>query len=183
MNIREELSKIQKELKVPKNQYNEFGGYSFRNCEDILEAVKPLLPPGYTITLSDGIEAVLDRVYIKATATFANSEEKIETTAYAREALEKKKSDPSQLTGMASSYARKYALGGLLALNDVKDADSTNKHGHEGDEKLKEWQKKSFREWVLNRGATIETIEKEFGPIEDMTLDIYGKACKYIKEL
>lgn len=182
MNIKEELSRIQKELKAPKNQYNSYGGYSYRSCEDIMTAVKPLLDD-CILTITDDIVSLDGRFYVKATATLANSQGEISTSAFARETETKKGMDASQITGSASSYARKYALNGLFLIDDVKDADTTNKHGHEGEEKLKDWQKKSFREWILNRGVTIETIEKEFGPIEDMTLDIYGKACKYIKEL
>lgn len=122
------LLKIQAELKAPKNQYNKFGNYKYRSAEDILEAVKPLLEKaGATLTLSDEIVAVGSRVYVKATATFVKDEEAITTTAFAREEETKKGMDASQITGTASSYARKYALNGLFLIDDTKDAD-TNEH-------------------------------------------------------
>ena len=122
------LAEIQAKLKTPKNQYNSFGKYKYRNCEDILEAVKPLLKES-VLTLSDDIVEVGGRVYVKATAHFLNKEEDLKVTAYAREAVEKKGMDHAQVTGAASSYARKYALNGLFLIDDTKDADSTNDHG------------------------------------------------------
>lgn len=128
------LVNIQAELKAPKGQYNSFGGYKYRSCEDILEAVKPLLRTfGLYITISDTIEEVGGRIYVKATATISDGENQISTTAYAREAETKKGMDESQVTGTASSYARKYALNGLLAIDDTKDADATNTHGKTGE--------------------------------------------------
>ncbi len=119
-----ELQDIQQKLKAPKGQFNNFGKYSYRNCEDILEAVKPLLG-GAKLTLSDSIEAVCGRVYVKATATFTSSTGSVTTTtAFAREPESKKGMDASQITGAASSYARKYALNGLFLIDDNKDADS-----------------------------------------------------------
>lgn len=117
------LSEVQKALNAPKGQYNSFGKYNYRNCEDILQAVKPLLGDSI-ILLSDDIQVVGDRVYVKATATFKSSDETIIVTGFAREALSKKGMDESQITGAASSYARKYALNGLLLIDDNKDADS-----------------------------------------------------------
>ena len=122
-NIYSKLSIIQSELKVPKNQYNKFGDYSYRNCEDILEALKPILKEtGTVITLSDGIELLGNRYYVKATATLTDVEsgESVSNTAFAREDETRKKMDGSQLTGSASSYARKYALNGLLAIDDTR---------------------------------------------------------------
>ena len=121
-----ELISIQKELDVPKNQFNNFGKYSYRNCEDILEAVKPLCEAnGCILTLSDEIKNIGDRYYVVATATLTNSEGKsITATASAREEDTKKGMDASQITGSASSYARKYALNGLFCIDDSKDADS-----------------------------------------------------------
>lgn len=120
--------KMQAELKAPKGQFNSFGKYNYRSCEDILEAVKPLAQKyGVVINLSDSIEVHGERYYIKATATARNAEdmsEEIVSTAYAREAFEKKGMDDSQVTGTASSYARKYALNGLLLIDDTKDADT-----------------------------------------------------------
>ena len=126
-----ELMSIQKSLKAPKNQYNKFGGYAYRSAEDILEAVKPLLAKeGCTLTISDDIVMVGSRIYVQATATLKNANgETEETTAYAREPETKKGSDESQITGAASSYARKYALNGLFCIDDNKDPDVTNTHG------------------------------------------------------
>lgn len=119
------LIKIQAELKAHKSKTNSFGGYKYRSCEDILEAVKPLLKETECIlTISDDIQLVGDRVYVKATATLKTKDSAFTTSAYAREPLEKKGMDSSQITGMASSYARKYALNGLFAIDDTQDADS-----------------------------------------------------------
>ena len=124
------LASIQKNLKAPKNQLNKFGGYSYRSCEDILEALKPLTSElGATITISDEMVEAGGRIYVKATATLRCGEESVSTTAYAREAETKKGMDESQITGATSSYARKYALNGLFAIDDNKDADDTNTHG------------------------------------------------------
>jgi len=127
------LSKIQSELKAPKGQMNKFGGYKYRSCEDILEALKPLLSKHKsTLVISDDIALVGDRFYIKATATFTDAENnQVSVSAFAREPLDKKGMDESQITGAASSYARKYALNGLFAIDDTKDADATNEHKDE----------------------------------------------------
>ncbi len=119
----EKLAKIQKELRAPKNQYNSFGKYNYRSCEDILEAVKPLLD-GAILTLSDEIIEVGGRVYVKATATFRDGDYEKSVTASAREPAERKGMDASQITGTASSYARKYAANGLFLIDDTKDADT-----------------------------------------------------------
>lgn len=126
-----ELITIQTELKAPKNQRNEYGGYNYRSAEDILEAVKKILPKvGCYLTITDNIEVFGERVYVAATATLTNSEGKsISTKAYAREAAVRKGQDESQITGSTSSYARKYALNGLFCIDDTKDPDVTNKHG------------------------------------------------------
>ena len=123
-----ELISIQSTLNAPKGQYNSFGKYKYRSCEDILGAVKPLLNQhGCTLTISDDVVMVGARIYIKATATITNSAgEKEVTTAFAREEEQKKGMDSSQVTGAASSYARKYALNGLFAIDDTKDADTLN---------------------------------------------------------
>lgn len=122
--ITETLSAIQTELSAPKGQFNKFGGYAYRSCEDILEALKPLLKKHKAcVTISDDIVMVGDRVYVKATATLTADEESITATAYAREAEDKKGMDSAQVTGSTSSYARKYALNGLFAIDDNKDPD------------------------------------------------------------
>lgn len=125
------LINIQNELKVPKNQYNSFGNYNFRSCEDILEAVKPLLKAvKLSLIISDEIINVGARFYVKATVKLIdeNGKELISTSAVAREEENKKGMDASQITGSTSSYARKYALNGLFAIDDNKDADTTNTH-------------------------------------------------------
>ena len=127
----EVLSKIQKEMKAPKSQYNAFGKYKYRSCEDILEAVKPFLN-GAVLYISDEMVLIGERYYIKATATLRNGDEAVSVTAYAREEAEKKGMDSSQITGAASSYARKYALNGLFLIDDTKDSDATNEHGNGG---------------------------------------------------
>ena len=123
-----ELLQIQSELKAPKGQFNAYGKYKYRSCEDILEAVKPILKKNNcTLLLSDSLIYVGDRYYIKATATLVNAEGKsVSTEAYAREEEMKKGMDASQITGASSSYARKYALNGLLCIDDNKDSDTTN---------------------------------------------------------
>ena len=132
MNIKEKLLEIQTNLKAPKSQFNKFGGYKYRNAEDILEAVKPLTKETKTtLTISDEIINIGNRYYVKAFATLfdTESEEFIQTTAYAREEETKKGMDGSQITGASSSYARKYALNGLFDIDDTKDSDTTNSNG------------------------------------------------------
>lgn len=143
LNVYQRLQKIQQELKAPKGQFNKFGGYAYRSAEDILEAVKPLLDKhGCVLFISDKISAVVargadgikftERFYVTATATLINCEEpseKVQVEAHAREDAEKKGMDGAQITGAASSYARKYALNGLFCIDDTKDPDETNDHG------------------------------------------------------
>lgn len=131
MSIYTKLMNVQNELKVPKNNTNTFGNYKFRNAEDILEALKPLLKKyNATVIITDDVVTTGDRYYIKATVKFIDTEtgETIETSALAREDETKKGFDASQITGSTSSYARKYALNGLFAIDDTKDSDTTNKH-------------------------------------------------------
>lgn len=126
MKITEQLRAVQMALKAPKGQHNKFGNYDYRSCEDILEAVKPLLQEQQlTLWLDDSVVNVGDRIYVKATATIKSEDgEQVENHAYAREAETKKGMDDSQITGTASSYARKYALNGLFLIDDTKDADT-----------------------------------------------------------
>lgn len=133
MTIYEKLSAIQQALQAPKSQYNSFGGYKYRSCEDVLSAVKPLLAENKCVLLlRDDLETAEGRVYIKATATLVdvevigNESHGIAVSAYAREEESKKGMDASQVTGAASSYARKYALNGLFCIDDNKDSDFTN---------------------------------------------------------
>lgn len=143
------LAQIQKELKAPKGQFNKFGNYRYRSCEDILEAVKPIAAKhdGY-VTLSDSIEEIGGRVYVKATATLHSEDGESSVAAYAREAESKKGMDDAQITGAASSYARKYALNGLFAIDDTKDADSTNTND---------------KSTVKNPGAELKDIISQLG--------------------
>lgn len=122
--LQQKLIEIQAELKAPKSQFNKFGGYNYRNCEDILEAVKPLCAKHEIVPLlSDEIVLIGERYYVKAVAKVTDGKDEIITTAFARESLDKKGMDESQITGSASSYARKYALNGLFCIDDTKDAD------------------------------------------------------------
>lgn len=123
------LAQIQAQVKAPKGQVNKFGNYKYRSCEDIVEAVKPVINKlGFYLTLSDEIVQIGERIYVKATATISNGESTFTCSAFAREEEVKKGMDSAQITGAASSYARKYALNGLFAIDDTKDADATNTH-------------------------------------------------------
>lgn len=127
MTVKEKLLKVQTKLNAPKNRQNKFGGYSYRSCEDILEAVKPLLAEVKAIIkLTDNIMMIGDRIYVNATAWFVDvdTDEMISADAFAREPADKKGMDAAQITGTASSYARKYALNGLLLIDDAKDPDT-----------------------------------------------------------
>ena len=125
MTIYEKLTKVQDELKAPKNQYNSFGKYRYRSCEDILEALKPILAKhGLFLMISDTLEQVGDRYYIRATCTVSDGETHITNCAFAREEESKKGMDGAQVTGTSSSYARKYALNGLFLIDDTKDPDT-----------------------------------------------------------
>lgn len=136
MNIYEKLLTVQSKLKAPKSQYNSFGKYNYRNAEDILEAVKPLCAEvGALVVLTDEVISINERYYVKATAKFIDTTpingtiQFIDVSASAREEYDKKGMDGSQITGASSSYARKYALNGLFAIDDTKDSDTTNTHG------------------------------------------------------
>lgn len=132
LNVWQKMNRVQVELKAPKNQYNNFGKYKYRSCEDILEGLRPLKEKyNFLVLLSDSHEYSEGRHYIKARVQFVDCDtgEKIEAEGLAREEEVKKGMDSSQITGSASSYARKYALNGLFAIDDTKDADATNDHG------------------------------------------------------
>ena len=163
LNIYQKLRKVQTELKAPKGQYNKFGNFNYRSCEDILEALKPLLDrEQLVLILSDSMEVVGDRVYVKATATLTNAEDEsqvITTSAFAREEESKKGMDGSQVTGASSSYARKYCLNGLFNIDDNKDSDATNT----GD----------------NSSATVELATKEqVAKLEELQLRNWCKTKK-----
>lgn len=173
MTIYEKLAKIQSTLKAPKSQYNKFGKYYYRNCEDILEAVKPLLAEAKaTLTIGDELELVGNRYYVKATVRFIDLETdaQVMNTAYAREDDTKKGMDDSQITGASSSYARKYALNGLFCIDDTKDADATNgmpdqengqdrKNKNAKPVKLTEAQKRELAELAYRKGKVVN-LEK-----------------------
>ena len=140
MTIYEKLAAIQQELIAPKNQYNGFGKYNYRSCEDILEGLKPCMQKvGAAVTINDEVVLIGDRYYIKATATLHDTKtgESISNSAYAREEEAKKGMDSSQVTGATSSYARKYALNGLFAIDDVKDADTRDNRQKDAEEQQK----------------------------------------------
>lgn len=159
MNIREKLMAIQTELKAPKGQYNSYGKYNYRSCEDILEALKPLLKAhNCSLVISDDVEQIGDRYYIKATATLLDNEgeDKIQNKAFARESLDKKGMDDSQITGTASSYARKYCLNGLFLIDDTKDADTDEYKNQQDAKKATDKQEKDAK--GINK-ATFKQIE------------------------
>lgn len=126
--IYEALTSLQKRLKAPKGNFNKFGGYYHRSAEDILESIKPLIPDDHSIYLTEDLLHIGDRYYIKASAIFTNGSDTIQVNSFAREEEIKKGMDSSQITGSATSYARKYALGALLLIDDTKDSDATNSH-------------------------------------------------------
>lgn len=171
------LMMIQQELKAPKGQYNSFAKYNYRSCEDILEAVKPLcIKNNVTLLLNDAVQEVSGRFYVVATATLVDTEsgDSVSANAYAREPQDKKGMDDSQITGMASSYARKYALNGLFCIDDTKDADT--------DEVKRQEQKPVKKGTVICescgmpiKSVTCQGIRYSPDDIADRSLDRYGK--------
>jgi ERF superfamily. len=159
----EKLSNIQIELKAPKNQFNKFGGYKYRNCEDILEAVKPICHKNRTsLTLDDELVLLGDRYYIRAVAKLYDwdSEITITTSALARETSAKKGMDESQITGSASSYARKYALNGLFNIDDTKDVD-TNELSEETKNRKQQSSKNTKKDDTKDKSIIIYNYYKE----------------------
>ena len=194
MSVYTKLLNVQSELKAPKSQYNSFGKYKYRSCEDILEALKPILNKNKaTVIISDDILFVEGRHYIKATVKFIDIEngEMVENSALAREDEIKKGMDSSQITGSVSSYARKYALNGMFAIDDTKDSDSTNTHGAEPDkpESTKLSAKQVGRLLAIGLKAGIKepdikkVIKSEFGKdkIEDLNKDQYDAVCSRLE--
>ena len=157
------LAQIQSELKAPKGQRNTFGKYNYRSCEDILEAVKPLLQErGLVILITDDIVQIGERYYVRATATIYDSEGSyISNSALAREEGVKKGMDASQITGATSSYARKYALNGLFAIDDTKDADATNK-GQDEPKPVKATAQPAFTDENRQALAKAQTVQELF---------------------
>lgn len=200
MSIYAKLIKVQNELKAPKNQYNSFGKYSYRNCEDICESVKPLLlANGLAMFISDNIELIGDRYYIKAIVTVVDTEtgETLTNSALAREEENKKGMDSSQVTGSTSSYARKYALNGMFLIDDTKDSDFTNTHGKENnEEKLSRIKGTGLSEAQIKRLYTIaakanveksmvlKAIKQEFKveKAELLTKEQYDELCARLEK-
>lgn len=164
------LHDIQKKLKVGKENRNEFGKYNYRNASDIIEAVKPLLPEGFCVLLYDDLVMIGDRFYVKATACLTNHKETYTTTAFAREELTKKGMDASQITGSASTYARKYALNGLFAIDDTKDADSMD-NTKEVEEKISGEKILEINRLITETGSDVTKLLEVIGAatIADMT--------------
>ena len=183
-----ELVAIQTELKAPKSQYNQFGGYYYRSQEDILEALKPLLKKHKCfLTISDDIVLIGDRFYVKAIARLTNSEGQfVENTAFAREPERKKGMDEAQITGATSSYARKYALNGLFAIDDTKDADATNTHQEEdqAEEVVTADQVLELEALIEKAGVDRQKFMEYFGiqKLEDMPAKSYGPAIAILKK-
>lgn len=178
MKLHEKLLAIQTKLKAPKGQYNSFGNFNYRSAEDILEAVKPLnVEQGLLLTITDEIKEVGGRIYVVATATVSDGTDELKVSAFAREPENKKGMDESQITGATSSYARKYALNGLYAIDDNKDAD-TDEHKQQQDnaskkqpaqkqqQKQQQQQEKGFTEQELH-----ELVEKYVRNIEALGVD------------
>lgn len=168
MAVFEKLAEVQQKLIAPKNQYNSFGKYNYRSCEDILEGLKPCTKEiGASVVVGDEIVMVGDRIYIKATARFIDNEtgEEVTNTAFAREEESVKGMSSSQVTGSASSYARKYALNGLFCIDDVKDADSRDNRQKEAEEqKNAEAEQKKIEKSVIPEvklKALLARCEKE----------------------
>ena len=192
MNIFEKLLNIQTELKAPKSQYNSFGKYYYRNCEDILEAVKPICKKyGAVLTVFDEVVLIGERFYIKATAILTDIEngEMVTATAFAREEQDKKGMDASQLTGSCSSYARKYTLNGLFCIDDTKDADAQQPPQ---DEQVKEatnskvtaQQIADLQALAKQKGVTIESIVNGYKlkTLQDISPQQWAQAMNGLKK-
>ena len=196
MNVYEKLMTVQTKLRAPKGQYNSFGRYSYRSCEDILEALKPLLAEvGAIVNISDEVKLIGDRFYVEATAMFLDCEtgDSVVARASAREDETKKGMDLAQVTGSVSSYARKYALNGLFAIDDNKDSDATNTHNK--DIKPNMTPVSGITEAQLKRLLAIgnkagfkkdvveATVKKMFGcEPKDMTKDQYNTVCERLEK-
>lgn len=189
----EALRLIQQELKAPKGQYNSFGKYHYRSCEDIVESVKPLLAKhGVQLTLTDDIVMVGDRIYVKATATLYDEKGVSETaTAFAREPEQKKGMDESQITGTASSYARKYALNGLFLIDDTKDPDTDEYRNQQNSApipaavaRISKAQADEIINLSQGAGVPVVTILKGYkiSKLEDMTAIDAGKTINTLKK-
>lgn len=181
METYKKLAEIQKKLKAPKGQFNSFGKYKYRSCEDILEAVKPLLGE-CTLIVSDEIVNIGTRFYVKAVAFFSDGTNHITSTAFAREPEVKKGMDESQITGSSSSYARKYALNGLFCIDDAKDADS-EKPAECEDDFISEDQAITVEEWVTSTSSDLAKFLKYLGvsKVSEIKKSQYQKAISALK--
>ncbi len=171
MNVHEKLMEVQQRLKAPKGQYNKFGSFYYRSCEDILVALKPILGDvRAALVVSDSVELVGDRHYIVARASFIDIEsgEEVSVTAQAREEREKKGMDGSQITGASSSYARKYALNGLFCIDDNKESDTTNIG-----QPAKEIKCSRCHEQIMDYNDGMDVISAE--ALAKRSLDMYGQ--------
>ena len=196
MTIYEKLRNIQSKLEAPKGQHNSFGNYDYRSCEDILGALKPLLNDNdCVLTLSDEIINIGERFYIKATARLFDSDGEVSNSAFAREALTKKGMDDSQVTGTASSYARKYALNGLFCIDDTKDADtdeyknqqSNNQPSQKNNQKkqntARQKQSNDTKMITAEQGQTIKELLAKAGMSEEQLLNqLKAKSLSQLKE-
>lgn len=192
MSIYEKLFEIQQELKAPKGQFNEFSNFKYRSCEDILEAVKPILKKYKVVIICEDILTMIgERYYVKAIARLCDVEtgEKIDSSAYARETDSRPKMDPAQITGAASSYARKYALNGLLCIDDAKDADSMDNRGCEKQKQSQNHVEAShiatIRSEIERTGAKEKAVCYSYGirSLNDMTMEQYRNAMDTFKEM
>ena len=178
---------IQTDLKAPKWQFNSFGKYKYRSCEDIMESVKPLLRWAWcVITISDEIINIWDRYYVKATASIidVDTKERIDIVWYAREEESKKWMDWSQVTWASSSYARKYALNGLLAIDDTKDSDQTNTHAKEEKSVFTMERFEKFKEYAMNH--SLEEITEQLTKIKEtctITKEVQEKLVLFVKNM
>ena len=193
MGINEKLMRIQTQIKAPKNLYNSFGKYNYRNAEGICEAVKPFLEKeNVSLILVDDMVAIGNRYYLKATARLLDNEnnESIEVSAFAREPEQKKGMDESQITGTASSYARKYALNGLFLLDDTKDADTDEYHNQTAYQQANDKttvtseQVGKLKVEMLRTGATEQYICEYYklNKLIDMTQEQFVNAMEMFKK-
>lgn len=188
LSLVQKVVKIQNELKAPKGQFNKFGNYKFRSCEDIVESVKPVIKKyGVMLNLSDELVVIGDRYYVKAVASLTDGTDIIQSSAFAREPQDLKGMSESQITGTASSYARKYALNGLLAIDDTKDPDlDTNEFTNQTGQEPKQEQKATPNQIkVLSEKYTGENLKKlletnNISKIEDLSM---AKASELISKL
>jgi hypothetical protein len=190
--IEEKLQLVQVKLKAPKSQFNKFAGFNYRNLEDILTAVKPLLDKtDCSLTLSDEPVLIADRIYIRATAVFSDGKNQLITTAYAREPLSKKGMDESKITGSTSSYARKYCLNGLFLIDDTKDADTQNNKDMEP--RINQSQYNALKlvlaqgssTLLMDQASVYDDVVKQLDirhKSNELTIDEYGRVMNSIRE-